>query len=306
MNRRLLLGIAASVAVAPTGGCMAAESSCYTRRHSVVLPDRNLVLANLSNGGSGRALAEAILDGKVEAAAAMLARDPRLVGTVVTHDPRMPQPPAGQYGDLLTLAVSRCDRDAVAMLLRAGMPADGVKRGNALSLAILADTPDLAEQLLSAGASPDPQKQGGEDPMRQAIAFSHIGGVMTLLRHGADPRWADARGIDRVRIALDAEQADIAELLVKQGGTLWSVAEDGSTAAHELLAPPVIFASPEMKAARKRLVALAQRGGMAWPPPDRATVRQMVASGQWPTAAMAKAGMTVAPPVLARIREQTN
>jgi hypothetical protein len=306
VTRRLLIGIAAMLAIGPTGGCMAADTSadtrCFTKRPSVVLPDRNLVLANVTNGASGRSIAEAVLDGRVEDARAMLASDPRLIDTVVAHDPRMPQPPAGQYGDLLTLAVSRCDTDAVTMLLQAGMPADGVKRGNALSLAVLADTPEMAELLLRAGASPDPQKAGGEDAMRSAIAFSHIGAVMTLLRHGADPRWQDKFGIDRVRLALDAEQADIAELLVEKGGTLWSVATDGSMAVHELLGEPVVFASAEMKAARARLIDRAKANGLPWPPPDRATVKRMVAAGSWPTAAMAKGGMTVSPAVLEAMR----
>lgn len=306
MTRRLLIGIAAMLAIGPTGGCMAADTRadarCFTKRPSVVLPDRNRVLANVTNGASGRAIAEALLDRRVEDAQAMLARDPRLIDTVVTHDPRMPQPPAGQYGDLLTIAVSRCDGDAVAMLLAAGMPPDGMKRGNALSLAVLADTPEFAELLLSAGASPDPQKAGGEDAMRSAIAFSHVGAVMTLLRRGADPRWQDALGIDRVRLAIDAEQADIAELLIEKGGTLWSVASDGSMAAHGLLAEPVVFGSAEMKAARARLIERAKASGLPWPPPDRATVKRMVAAGTWPTAAMAGAGMTVSAPVLAAMR----
>ncbi|QAY75557.1 ankyrin repeat domain-containing protein [Sphingosinicella sp. BN140058] len=283
---------------------MATEPSCFTKRPSVVLPDRNLVLSNVSNGASGRALAEAMLDGRVEDAQAMLRRDPRLIGTIVTHDPRMPQAPTGQYGDLLTLAVSRCDADGIAMLLGAGMPADGTLPGNALSLAVLADGPELAERLLQAGASPDPQHlPQGEDPMRAAITFSNIGAVMTLLRHGADPRWADPLGIDRVRLALDAEQADIAELLVEKGGTLWSVAEDGSMAAHELAAEPVIFTSAEMQAARARLLDRARKSPIGWPPPERAHVRQMVVTGAWPTAAMARAGMTVAPQILERMRQ---
>jgi hypothetical protein len=303
VTHRLRIGLAMALAIAPTGGCMAADKSCFTKRSSVVLPDRNRVLANVSNGASGRAIAEALLDDRIEDARAMLVRDPRLIETVVTHDPRAVQSPAGQYGDLLTLAVSRCEPEGVHMLLERGMPADGIKRGNALALAVLADTPDLAELLLNSGASPDPQKQaGGEDVMRSAIAFSNLGAVMTLVRHGADPRWQDGQGIDRVRLALDAEQTDIAEFLVEKGGTLWSVAGDGSMAAHELLAEPMVFNSAEMKAARARLVERAKQSGIAWPPPDRATVRQMVASGAWPTAAMAKAGMTVAPATLERIR----
>ncbi len=280
---------------------MAAAPSCYTKRAAVVLPDRSRVLAHLSNGASGRALAEAIFDGRVDDAHAMLVRDPRLISTAVVDDPKVPQPPAGQYGDLLTFAVARCDADAATMLFAAGMPKDGVKPGAALSLAILADSPAMAEQLLSAGASPNPQPDG-QDPMRSAISFGHLGGVMTLLRHGADPRWTDGFGIDPVRVAMDAEQAAIAELLVEKGGTLWSVAEDGSMAAHALLDAPVIFISPEMRAARSRLLERARNAGFGWPPPDRATVKQQVAGGVWPTPAMAKAGMTVAPSVLVRMR----
>ncbi|NJB99476.1 ankyrin repeat domain-containing protein [Sphingomonas sp. ABOLD] len=302
MNRRIRILAALMLATAPIGGCMAAAPSCYTKRASVVLPDRIRVLAHLNNGASGRAVAEAIFDGRVDDARAMLARDPRLITTAVLDDPKVPQPPAGQYGDLLTLAVARCDADAATMLFAAGMPKDGVKRGNALSLAILADAPTMAEQLLAAGASPDPQARGGEDPMRSAISFGHLGGVMTLLRHGADPRWTDRFGIDPVRRAMDAEQAEIAELLVDRGGTLWSVADDGSMAAHALLEPPLIFTSPEMRAARARLLERARNAGLGWPPPDRAMVKAQVASGAWPTAEMAHAGMTVAPTVLERIR----
>jgi hypothetical protein len=299
--------ITAALLVAGTsGGCsMANNRTCFTKRPAVVLPDRTKVLANLSNGGSGRSVAEAILDGRIDEARAMLSRDPRLLTTIVTHDPRMDAAPLGQAGDLLTLAVSRCEGNAVTMLLGAGMPPDGVKVGNALSLALLADTPDLAEQLLQAGASPDPQKlPEGEDAMATAIAFSHPGAVMTLLRHGADPRWADGFGIDRVRLAVDAEQMDIAELLVAKGGSLWTVAEDGSMAAHVLLDEAIAFDSAEMKAARARLVATAKASGLPWPPPDRATVKRMVLSGQWPTAAMAKAGMSVSPQALQRMRAE--
>ncbi len=293
---------AAAILIAATGVCSIAQDRiCFSKRPSVVLPDRIKVLANISNGGSGRAVAEAILDGRIDKARAMLARDPRLLKTVVTHDPRMDAAPTGQSGDLLTLAVSRCDGKAIAMLLEAGMSPDGVKPGNALSLALLADTPDLAEQLLQAGALPDPLPTG-EDPMETAIAFSHAGAVMTLLRHGANPRWADGFGIDRVRLAVDAEQLDIAELLVEKGGALWTIAEDGSMAAHQLADPAIVFDSPEMNAARARLVAKAQASGLPWPPPDRATVKRMVVSGQWPNAAMVAAGMQSTPQALARMR----
>jgi hypothetical protein len=301
--------VAAALMLAMTsGGCsIASDRTCFTKRPGVVLPDRAKVLANVSNGGSGRLLAEAVLDGKRDEAAAMLARDPRLLQTIVTHDPRMDAAPAGQAGDLLTFAVARCDRDMIDMLLKAGMPADGVKIGNALALALLADTPDMAELLLKAGASPDPQKlAGGEDAMAAAMTFSHPGAVMTLLRHGGDPRYVDAFGVDRVREAVGTEQTDIAEILVKAGASLWTVAEDGSMAIHDLSRPAMLFKSPALKAARDRLLALAETQAKAanlpWPPPDLGTMRTMFESGQWPTPAMLKVGMAPSAKALARMK----
>jgi hypothetical protein len=307
-NRGATATMVAAALLLSSGGCsIAQDRACFTKRPGVVLPDRAKVLANVSNGGSGRLVAEAVLDGKVDEAAAMLARDPRLSQAVVTHDPRMDAAPTGQAGDLLTLAVSRCDMDMIDMLLKAGMPANGVKVGNALSLALLADAPDMAEMLLKAGASPDPQKlDGGEDAMATAMTFSHPGAVMTLLRHGADPRYADAFGVDRVREAVGTEQTDIAEILVKAGASLWAVAEDGSMAVHDLSRPATVFKTPELQAARDRLFALAESQAKAvdlpWPPPDRATIKRMMQSGQWPTPAMTKVGMIPSPQGLARMK----
>lgn len=307
-NHRRAATLVATVFMLSSGGCsIASDRACFTKRPSTVLPDRAKVLVNISNGGSGRLLAEAVLDGKIDVAAAMLARDPRLIQTVVTHDPRMDAAPTGQAGDLLTLAVSRCDIDMIDMLLKAGMPANGVKIGNALSLALLADTPDMAEMLLKAGASPDPQKlDGGEDAMATAITFSHLGAIMTLLRHGADPRYVDAFGVDRVREAVGTEQTDIAEILVKAGASLWTVAEDGSMAVHDLSRPAMLFKTPELQAARDRLFELAENQAKAvnlpWPPPNRATIKRMTLSGQWPTAAMTKVGMVPSAQALARMK----
>jgi hypothetical protein len=163
----------------------------------------------------------------------------------------------------------------------------------------------MAERLLVAGASPDSQKlPRGKDPMQEMIMFSHKGAIMMLLRHGADPRYADAFGTDRVRTAIGSENTEIAELLVEKGGSLFSVAEDGSMAVHDLQAQPVVFKNAGSIAARDRLIAKAKVSGLPWPPPDRAMVKQMVLAGQWPTVAMAKAGMSVSPPVLARMRAQ--
>ncbi len=282
---------------------MASRPNCFSRSPTAVLPDRTRVLANLTNGGAGRALAEAIFEGRVEEARAMIAHDARLLSTIVTHDPRMDSAPAGQSGDLLTLAVARCDHDMIAMLIESGLSPDGAIPGQALALALIADTPAMADQLLNAGASPDPQTlPHGIDAMSEAIAFSRMGAVMTLLRHGANVRWHDQFGIDRARQAIDAEQIDIAELLVSKGASLWTIAEDGSMAVHELMQPAVAFDTPAQNAARARLIENAKASGLPWPPPDRGTVKRMVLNGNWPTAAMAKVGMVASPEAMARMR----
>ncbi len=276
---------------------------CFTKRPGVILPDRAKVLSNLSNGGSGRAVAEAILDGRIDDARTMLIRDPRLLTTIVTHDPRMDRFPDGQFGDLLTLAVARCDPKIVSLLLDAGMSPNGQLPGQALGLAILADTPDIAEQLLRAGAAADPEPvSNANDPMNTAMTFSHVGAVMMLLRHGANPRLTGKFGNDRVSDAVAGEATDIAELLVDHGGSLFTVADDGSMAIHTLMRPPIMADNAARNAARKRLIAKAKSSGMPWPPPPRETVKQMVLSGLWPTAQMAKAGMIVPPAALERMR----
>ena len=282
---------------------MASPRACFTKRPAVVLPDRMKVLAHVSNGASGRALAEAVLDGQHDAVTAMIAHDRRLLSTFVEHDRRMPSAPDGQYGDLLTLAVAQCDEPGIRTLLQAGMPVNGVRPGGALTLALLADTPDMAEHLLQAGATPDPQKiAGGQDPMMEAIAFSHIGGVMTLLRHGADVHWQNEFGVDHLHSAVAQEGTDIAELLADHGASVWTITDSGAMAIHDLMQPALEFRSPALDTARARLVAKAKASGLAWPPPSPQEVRRMVLAGRWPTPVMTAAGMTISPSALAHMR----
>lgn len=272
----------------------------FTARPGVVLPDPVAVFPTLSHGAAGRDLAAAILAGDLDRAAEMVRRDRRLIATATPPGVTAP----GAVADLLTLAVCRGDGDAIRLLLDAGMPPDGVHRGAALVLALLADTPELATILLDAGASPDPQRvPGGVDVIAAMIAFSHVGGVMALLRHGADPHWTDGFGIDRVRAAVDAEQLEIAELFGERGASFWTIARDGSTAAHLVSAAPAVFATVRDLAIRRRLQAAlraqAHRAGLPWPPPSPNDIRARLLAGAWPTPAMVAIGF-VAPPGGAR------
>jgi hypothetical protein len=280
--------------IALIGGCtMEKQHSCFQTRPEVVHPDPKKVMAHISTGASGRSLTEAVFAGAVDTAAAMIAKDRKLLGTQVTFDPAMQSAPVGQSGDLLVFAVSTCNMDMVDMLLAAGMPVDGVQRGQALTLALLADAPDMAERLLAAGASPDPQKLGGQDAMREITSFAAKGGVMTLLRHGLDVQWVDQFGNDHLDTALSMEQFVIAEMLVQRGANLWRIMGAGSIPAWVLTKPNILELPKEEAAARARLLELAQKSGIDWPPPDPVMVRKMVLANLWPNADQAKKGMTI-------------
>ena len=282
------------------GGCsVMASGKCFTKR-TVLLPKRELVLAHMTNGQAGRELAEAVLDGRIDDVTAMITRDKRLVTSEVTYDKsKSSERPDYQYGDLLTLAVSRCDLAMEKRLLDLGVPVNGVQIGDALILALLADTPEMAELLLQSGASPDPQKLGGENVMREITSFGQVGGVMMLLRHGLDVHWEDEFGDDHLQTAVAMEQYRITELLIAKGANPWRIGSGGAMAV-QYFARPLILENSVENEARVRLAekyaAEAKTKGFSWPPPDFKTVRKMVLQGKWPTPEMLKAGV---PPVSA-------
>jgi hypothetical protein len=283
------------------GGCgMSAQTSCFTKR-TVILPDPIKAANNASTGQAGRDIISALLEGRTDVALEMLRADPRLASTQITYDPaKSTERPQGQYGDLLTIAVSRCDLVQLNALLDAGLPANGAQTGQALTTALLADSPEMAELLLSRGASPDPQKTGGVNAFFEVAAFGHTGGVITLLRHGLDLQWQDEFGGDHLDSAVTMQQYRIAELLLDKGANPWRIGGAGNMAV-QYFAKPSILGNKEEDAARIRLAAKLEKDatakGLPWPPPDVATVRQKVLSGEWPTAAMQKAGMPKPTPV---------
>jgi hypothetical protein len=275
-------------------GCAVAnDKQCFTARPSVIRPDERIALANLNTGASGRALAEAVFEGDLDLVRQLVSADPKLLSTQVTFDKKMQSAPPGQYGDLLAFAVSRCNGDMATLLLELGMPADGVQRGEALALALLSDSPDIAEMLLNNGASPDPQKTGGKNVMYELIAFGATGGVQTLLRHKADMQYVDSFGNDHLDTALSMEQFAIAEHLVKGGAHMWRINGAGALSAWTLTKPPVLEPSRDDIAARERLITAAKSGAPTWPAPDPLTVRQMVLAKTWPTPEMQSAGMVL-------------
>lgn len=295
------------------GGCsvvraMLAESPCFTKR-DVVVPKPELVLPNVSNGQAGRDIAAAVFDGKIDIVSAMIKRDNRLFTTTTGYDKtKNSERPKGQYGDLLTFAVSRCDLAMEKHLLDLGMPVNGADIGGALTLALLADTPEMAELLLQRGASPDPQKLGGQNAMNDITAFQQVGGVMMLLRHGLDLNWENQFGDTHLQGALGMEQYRIAELLIEKGSNMWRIGGAGALPA-QYFARPLILDNPVENEARLRLLTKAESEakikGFSWPLPDFKTVRKMVLIGKWPTKEMLASGVPpVSSVVMADMRER--
>jgi hypothetical protein len=291
------------------GGCSAmANDNCFTQR-SLILPNRDLILSKISNGQSGREIAEAVLDDRIDDVVTRLKRDPRLMTSEVAYDRnKYSEQPDGQYGDLLTFAVSRCNLAMMKQLFDLGMPADGVQIGTALELALLSDRPEMAELLFQRGASPDPQKKGGKNLFTSVAAFRHVGGAMMLIRHGLDLNWEDEFGYNHLQTAVAMEQYNIAELLIEKGASPWRIGAGGAIPA-QYFARPMILENPTENKVRLRLLAIVEKEaaskGFPWPLPDFKGVRQKLFSGEWPTPQMRTAGVPpVSPIVMDNLRKR--
>lgn len=302
MGRQWLSGFAAALALLSAAGCDKAVSACFDEGR-VTLPDEQLVLEAVNNGQSGRDIAAAVFAGDIDAVARFARGDPRLLDT---HVPPRAYPefrPDGQFGDLLTFAVARCDRQMVDALLALGAPVNGAVPGAPLDLAIQAGDLDLAEQLLEAGASPDPQKAGGTIvPMLTAGRHARPDAARLLIRHGADLGWIDATGTTALQTIVDMDSMQVAEVLIEAGADPWAVGAGGALPARGI-SEPLQLTSKTEEAARQRLISRLKRPGVPWPPPDPATVRRLVTENAWPPVGAREAGLKPAPPeVIAMLR----
>jgi hypothetical protein len=295
MRATRLPALAGALALLLFGGCETAASACFNEAR-VTLPDERLVLQAVNNGQSGRDIAAAVFEGDVETVRRLARGDPLLLDT---HVPPKVYPefrPDGQFGDLLTFAVARCDPRMVDALLYLGVPANGMIRGAPLDLAVRAGDLGLARRLLEAGASPDPQKAGGMIvPMLTAGRHARPDAAQLLIRHGADLGWTDSTGTTALQTIVDMDSMRVAEVLIAAGADPWAVGAGGALPARGISEPLQLTARDE-EAARQRLIARLNRPGAPWPPPDPATVRGLILDHAWPPTGAREAGLRPAPP----------
>ena len=266
MFRRQLLLAAAVLAMT---GC--ADASCFIPE--TVLPKREVVLAQVDHGQAGRELMMAVYDGDATAVAQKLARDPLLKSTQ-----------GGVFGDLLSVAVARCDKTMVSRLLASGVPADGPP-GNEppLTLALRVTEPWFAETLLNAGASPNRLRKSGGRPLDDAIMIGSVGAVELLIAHGARLDARDSFDATPLHTALYSDSFAIAELLIARGADPWAVDRRGGSLGGAV-SQPSLSRTPGDAEAQARLAAKLPMMGWPMPPPTPTELRALVAAGKWPPA----------------------
>ena len=237
------------------------------------LPDPDAARRDPALGESGRALIEAVL-----------AHDVGRVDELLKRDPALARTDAGGT-TLAELAVATGDAGLLHVLLSRGGEPDGIGDGAPLILALHATEPDLALVLLLAGASPTPADAPLE-PFRAAIALGSLAGVQMLLDHGADPDTAGPLARRPLHIALDMEQFEVAELLLRCGADPWALDASGANLATGATTP-MVSGSLANAVAQARLRE--QVRGLGWPEPipTPAALVAKAAAGDWPPRARA-------------------
>ncbi|MEG3175302.1 ankyrin repeat domain-containing protein [Sphingomonas sp. RB3P16] len=278
-------------AAALMAGCSESAARCFAP--DTVLPQRAATLADPRLGQSARDLAEALFDRDLPRATRLLDRDPALAKVGF-----------GAHFDMLVVALSTCDHQAVDLLLAKGAAPDGVTPGIPLVYALRAEAPWFAERLLRAGAAATPARDA-TGPINTAIALNSLDGVRMLLDFHADPNVAERTGNRPLHTALDMERFRIAELLLDRGGDPWAIDVGGANLATSTHTP-MLTADAAEAAAQRRLASRVTKLGWPDPAPSPREIRVLALAGKWPpAAARAKGAAAVPARVLETIRPNT-
>lgn len=266
-----------------------AGAACFVG--GTALPDPRQALSAADHGQAGREVMSAVLDGDVAGVERRLAGDQALIATR-----------GGANGDLLSLAIARCDKPMVERLLALGAAPDGAPETIPLSLALRATDPWFADRLLKAGAQAGRRADGAYWPLKAAIGLNALGAVRLLIAHGAPVEEYDASGATPLRLAVEQQNYRIAEFLLRRGADPWSVGANGETVG-AVVDGPMRPGEPEEQAARRRVLPMLEKAGWRFPVVlDAREVRRLVLAGAWPPAAARAAGWASPPPATVKAR----
>jgi ankyrin repeat protein len=179
-------------------------------------------------------------------------------------------------GDTLLGAALGClDADAFEVLVSKGasvdQPCTGDKRSPLTLLAAIcspeneADVFELAEKVLSCGASVDKLDGSGENALHAAAATGSVEMVSFLCKHGATIEQGDSRGVTALGRALEGgeESAAAAAELLKLGAVTTFKGKSGQVAAHCAASGGCIELWEKLKALGVPLDAADDRGRVA-------------------------------------------
>lgn len=120
-------------------------------------------------------------------------------------------------GELLCQAVSQDDLAEVQRLLAAGVDVNGRSAEDNLSALMLADSAEMADLLLNAGADVHLLDVDDRDALFYALERANEAVIQRLHKAGADLNWGDELGWTRLRIAAFHREPETLALLLNYG-----------------------------------------------------------------------------------------
>jgi uncharacterized protein len=297
VTRFVVLAAMIAVAVPALATVPASEAPACREVDATTKPIRELVLEAVTNGSAGRDMVSAVFAGDRARVRALAQRDPALL---LTHVPPARYPdfrPDGQWGDLLSIAIIRCDTPMLEALLAASAAPDGAVPGLPLDTAVAAHDLTAMRLLLAAGATPDPSGPNARWPLRTTARVADPAAAKLLIAFGARIDRVDATGSTALQDAVDMDAMRVAEVLVEAGANPWAVGAGGALPAYGI-GEPLRLTSPDDEAARMRLEAKLRAAGTPWPAPNPGAVKAAIREGRWPPEALATAGATAPPPAV--------
>ena len=132
-------------------------------------------------------------------------------------------------GTALTIAAQRKNVKVVRYLLEHAADPNKVQPPGRTALEV-AETPELTEVLLKAGADPNVKATDGDTPLMNAARWGRVEQAKLLLAAGADPNVSTAYGMTPLMFTARGGYPEVAKLLLEKGARTDARTTDGKNA----------------------------------------------------------------------------